>query len=488
MIPHPALTVLIASPADDRTAIAATVEALVPRLGPDDLVLAASARGFRVVAGSTGGPADGSETGRPITPEPGRAVVLVNAGDLPEPDAVPRLREGLRAHPVVYADERLPDRAGLRQFARKPDWSPERLRGVDYLDGIWGFLQPETAGHAIDPSDPAWAYDLALRVTESAPAVEHLDEPLVYRPVVTVPDPEAWNARRAALQRHLDRLGIRGEAQLGPAPGLLRTVRDAEGLGTVSIVIPTRGTAGTVHGRESVLVVDAVRSVLRTTRLTELEFVVVFDTSTPQAVLDELREVLAERLTLVEFTEPFNFSRKCNVGFLASRGEVVVMLNDDIEVTAPSFLDDLIAPLHQSDVGMTGAFLVFEDETIQHAGHWYSGRSPRHPMIGEPAVTDGSVVDLAIDREVSGLTAACVAVRREVYGEVGGFSEELPGNYNDADFSRKIGARGYRLVWVHSAKAYHFESKTRDGSVHEWERELLVRRWGSALRDPLWPL
>ncbi|MGB0112641.1 MAG: hypothetical protein WBP59_05430, partial [Ilumatobacteraceae bacterium] len=88
-------------------------------------------------------------------------------------------------------------------------------------------------------------------------------------------------------------------------------------------------------------------------------------------------------------------------------------------------------------------------------------------------------------RECSGVTAAAALLRREVFDEVGGLSLEFPANYNDVDFSLRVGAAGYRNVWTPFACWWHFESRSFDHPIDHTEIELLAARWGDALTvDP----
>ncbi|MCW2758254.1 MAG: putative glycosyltransferase, partial [Nocardioidaceae bacterium] len=90
---------------------------------------------------------------------------------------------------------------------------------------------------------------------------------------------------------------------------------------------------------------------------------------------------------------------------------------------------------------------------------------------------------LAVTREVSGVTGACVGLRREVFLEVGGLTELLPENFNDVDFSYKIRAAGYRILFTHRCELFHFETMTRTSKVEQREYDLVRDRWGRPLRD-----
>jgi len=233
-------------------------------------------------------------------------------------------------------------------------------------------------------------------------------------------------------------------------------------------------------------VVEAVESVLARTHLPLLQIVVVYDLDTPADVLSRLHQMMGDRLVLVPFAEPFNFSAKCNAGFLASTGDVVVLLNDDIEAITDGFLEQLVAPLSEPGVGMTGARLMFGDGRLQHGGHLYED-GYRHAFLGASPDDPGPFAALRVNRECSGLTAACVALRRDTYEEVGGMCEELPVNFNDVDFSYKVRRLAGRLLWLADVELYHFESQSRERVVQPREYDFVTRRWGIPRHDLFLP-
>jgi GT2 family glycosyltransferase len=234
------------------------------------------------------------------------------------------------------------------------------------------------------------------------------------------------------------------------------------------------------------MVVETVRSVLAASAHQALEVVVVHDSPTPTTALDELAAQSSPLVPVrfVEFTEPFNFSRKCNLGALHATGENLVFLNDDMEAVSQGPVEQLVTPLAEGGVGATGAKLLFEDDHIQHAGLVYGSGTVTHVYYRMRPTSVGAYGDLFSNREVSALTGACLAVRRDVFEEVGGFCEELPLNYNDVDLSLKIRRTGRRLVWLHGVVLHHFESVSRTTEVRDWEKELLCRRWGDYREVP----
>ncbi|GAB2464982.1 glycosyltransferase family 2 protein [Xylanimonas ulmi] len=431
----------------------------------------------------------------------GEFVVLVDHDDLITANALKAVARAIEATPTadyLYSDEDKVDAEGnLYDTFRKPDWSPERLRGHMYT-GHLSVLRTSlvrAVGGFREGFDGSQDHDLVLRVTERARDVVHLREVLYHWRVVpgsAAGDPNAkpyaWIAGRKAVQEHLDRLGVRATAQFAQHPSTYRIVRDPVGDDVlVSVIIPTRGGAGYVWGERRVFVIDAVRSLLERGGHRNLEIVVVYDAATPSDVLDGLRRLAGERLVLVAYDRPFNYSEKCNLGVLASHGGVILLLNDDIEVIAPGFVTKLVAPLSEPGVGMTGARLLYSDNTIQHAGVAVWAGNYVHRFRKALDEDPGGFVTLCVDREVSALTAACAALTRGTYERAGGLSEQLPVNFNDVDLSLKVGLLGLRRLWIAEARAYHFESQTREVCVEAWEPAFMVNRWHMPDQDPYLP-
>lgn len=466
-------------------------------------VLRAAAEDPRVVVverAENGGIVAASNDG--VTRARGEFVALVDHDDLLTPDALATMAEAIASHDDVdylYSDEdKVGDGGALYDAFRKPQWSPERLRGQMYtshLSVLRTALVREIGGfrHGFDGSQD---HDLVLRVTERARRVVHVPQVLYHwRAVAGSAAAElgakdyAWEAGRRAVDEHLVRVGIAARAELGPVPGTYSVVRDPIPAGvTISVVIPTRGDETIVWGARRALVTRCVQSLLARAGHEGVEVVVVHDEVTPPEVLADLRALAGERLVLVPYAKPFNFSEKCNLGVLAARGEIVVLLNDDIEVTEDGFLARLVAPLAddvsgEARVGATGAHLLYPNSTVQHAGVGIGGGDWFHYLVGVPRGEPGPFSALLVNREVSAVTGACLALRRETYLELGGLSELLPVNFNDVDLCLKVARAGYRIVWVADAVAFHVESATRDRTVEHEEIALMRRRWVSPPDD-----
>lgn len=254
----------------------------------------------------------------------------------------------------------------------------------------------------------------------------------------------------------------------------------------VSIIIPTRGTAGDVGGESREFVVDAVRSIIDRTSYEKYELIVVADDPTPQGVIDQLEQIAGERIRFVRWSAPFNFSEKMNLGAAVAEGELLLMLNDDVEVANSAWLDEMVALAERKEFIGAGALLFFEDLSLQHAGHLYRGGAG-HVGFGKPLTPRDPNTYLHLDREVSGITGACLLLPKSTFAEVGGFSVQFPGNYNDVDLCLKVRSIGGRFACSGGARLYHFESKSRDATVRPEDLSRIQARWSAQMvEDKYW--
>ena len=428
----------------------------------------------------------------------GEFVVLLDHDDTLAATALAEVDAALAADDTIdylYTDEDLLSAAGeyIDPF-HKPGFSPERLRSHNYCCHLSVLRRSvvEDVGGFRPGFDGSQDYDLILRVTEQARTVCHLPRILYHwrqipGSVADQPDakPHAYEAGRRAIAEHCERLGIDADVEeFGPL-GCYRVRRHLRGNPLVSVIIPTCGSRGRVWGVERWYVVDAVASLLERGTYDNLQFVVVADDHTPPEVLRLLRQLLGDRLVLIDYDRPFNFSAKVNLGRVHADGDLLLLLNDDVELISPDAIETMAPLALEADVGSVGAKLLFADGTLQHAGHLYNG-PPDHILFGWSDEIHGvSRGMLGTQRECIGVTAACLMTRPEVFDEMGGFSEDFPGHYNDVDFALKLHTAGYRNVFTPHAVLYHFESVSRDPKVKKSEAKALEQRWGHLLgNDP----
>ena len=337
-------------------------------------------------------------------------------------------------------------------------------------------------------------YDLILRVAEQARRIGHVAEVLYHSRILATPigghgtaeaRSYAYDAGVRAVESHCQRVGLTATVTKLEFPGTYRVRRAVVGEPKVSIIMPTGGMKRRVWGRDRVLVTAVVRSVLEKSSYTNLEFVIVADRTTPATTIGDLQDLLGERLKLIWFDGPFHFSRKTNLGAAHATGEFLLLMNDDMEVISEDWLETMIGLAQDPTVGMVGNKLLFSDGRLQHAGHIYGNSRPDHAFSHFSSREPGPSGMLQIDRECSGVTAACALMRADVWHEAGGLTDQLPNSYNDVDLCLKVRRLGYRIVWTPHAQLYHFESMSRDTTVTVEELRFIQTRWEEQLRvDP----
>ncbi len=427
----------------------------------------------------------------------GDLIALLDHDDVLAPDALERMVAALAdGADLAYSDHDLLTVEGhLTRPSFKPDFSPEQLRNQNYVLHLVVARRSlvESVGGFRTGFDGAQDHDLLLRISEVTDRIVHVPHVLYHwrqagTSVAADPSAKPWayDAGCRAVQEHCDRVGIDAVVEPGAVPGSYRVNRSLDSPPRVSVIIPTRGSSRRVWGITRCFVTEAVRSMVEHSTYPDLEFVVVHDLETPPSVLRYLELIAGDRLLLVEFPHPFNFSEKINVGAQASSGELLLVLNDDTELIVPDSVEVMAAHLLDDSVGMVGPKLLFADGTVQDGGHIYN----EHVLPGlvgwhGTSPGPGQLRPLVVDREVSGVTAAAAMLRRTVFDEIDGFDPILWMNFNDVDLSLKVRRTGRRVIWTPHASWYHFESQTRPPSAEPEEFVEIDRRWHDEInRDP----
>lgn len=422
----------------------------------------------------------------------GEFIVLLDHDDELHRNALSLVAEALRTNSeadYLYTDEDKIDTAGRHSGPFfKPDWSPERMRTQMYtchLSVLRRSLVEEVGGFDTE-FEGSQDWDLVLKVTERARQVVHVPKVLYHWRMLETSaagggeaaKPWAFEAGKRAVQTHCERIGLAA-----------RVERDSDDAGVyhlepalkrqplVSIVIPTACGSREVRYQQTVLVTHCVRSIVETSTYENYEIVCVVDTPADPAVLAELREIGGERLRLVSYEDPFSFSAKINLGAANSGGELLLLLNDDIEVVTPNWIERMAMYSELPEVGAVGARLIWEDGRLQHTGVHFEGGLPGHTYHGFAGDFRGYSNNVVIAQNCLAVTGACLMTSRELFEELGGLTTVLPVNYNDMDYCLKAVSAGKRVVYDPDTILYHFESSSRSSEVEEWEKEQLIDRW-----------
>ncbi|MFC3078559.1 glycosyltransferase family 2 protein [Phenylobacterium terrae] len=428
----------------------------------------------------------------------GHWIGLIGEGVRLRPHALAAVALALNGAPeaeLAFADE---DRLGPGGERLAPWFKPSfdlelMLGGQDLVGGGLALFRREAlarVGGLRGGTEGAEAFDLALRIAGPAPArALHLPFVLAHR---LAEAPDALAARRRCVQDFLQEHPLphgAGRVEAAPKGGLRIAWPVPDPAPLVSIIVPTRDRAELLR--------TCAEGVLSRTDYREIELLIVDNGSVEPATMALFDKLRADpRVRVIEDPAPFNYSRLNNLAAREARGEVLVLLNNDIDVIGPGWLTELVGQALRPDVGAAGARLLFADGRVQHAGIALGIAgvgSYYHPYVEREA--RGYRDALVLTREVSAVTGACLALRREVYERVGGLEEEhLAVAFNDIDLCLKVREAGLRVVVTPFAELHHYESASRgrDRSAENRERyaresAYMRQRWGKVLdEDPFY--
>jgi len=398
---------------------------------------------------------------------------------------------------LLYSDEDKIDSRGERSDPYfKPDWDPVLLLGQNYLTHFFVVRRDllDLVGGLRQGYEGAQDWDLAFRITErlQPDQVAHIPHVLYHwrlHPASTASNqaakPYAAVAARRATTEHLARTGQVGRVEPLGRIGYQRvcwSLPDEPPL--VSIIIPTR---------DGPFLRECLESLWYRTTYPRYEVVLVDNGSRDPAIFGYLTDH-ADKIRVISDGRPFNFSALNNAAAAFTRGDVLCLMNDDVEVINGNWLDEMVALLAQPAVGIVGAKLYYGDRRIQHAGVVLGvGGIAAHGFRSFDRLFFGHFGHTLLARQCSAVTAACMVTRRALWEELGGLdAEHLAVSYNDVDYCLRARHRGWRTIWTPSAELIHHESTSRgadadDSNVARARREYeyMVAQWDELLRaDP----
>lgn len=432
----------------------------------------------------------------PGEPARGAFVALLDPEDALAPHALYLLAEALAASPppdLVFSDEDRIDPAGRRLLPWfKPRWNPELMLAQNAVGRLAAFrrhlFEAAGGGRAGDAGGADHALALRVAALTTPERIRHIPFLLYHRgaPPGAATGAAAEAASRQAIQDQVERSGGGAVVERQAQPGWHR-VRWAlpEPAPRVALIVPTRDRLELLR--------RCVGTVLEITDYPDLELLVVDNRSTEPATLAYLREIAARpRVRVREWDHPYSFAALNNWAVGQVDSPLIGFLNNDIEVTEPGWLREMVGWALRPWVGAVGAKLLYPDGTVQHAGIVTGiGGLAGHPHLGLPGAAGGYFGRAACVQRLSAVTAACLVTRREAFLSVGGFDAAHFGiAFNDVDLGLRLARAGLASVWTPHAVLVHHESASLGPPTSadrrrrfDAEAANLRRIWGAALHD-----
>lgn len=408
-------------------------------------------------------------TNRAFSMAKGEFMGLLDHDDLLAPNALYEIVQALQDHPqadALYTDE---DKVTTEldehfQPHLKPDFNLDLLRSNNYICHFFVVRRSivEKAGGFRKEFDGAQDYDFIFRCTENAREVLHVPEILYHwrtHKASTADNPAskmyAFEAGKRAIEANLERTGTKGVVSHTQDLGFYHVKYPVQGKPLVSVIIPNKDEKETLQ--------TCMEMLNNNTSYQNFEIIIIENNSTTDEIFRYYKELSKDpRIHLLRWGKEFNYSAINNFGVAHAKGEYLLFLNNDIKSINPDWMEELLGVCQRPEVGGVGAKLIYPDNTIQHAGCVVGmGGIAGHMFVDMPADRTGYLHKASLLQDMSAVTAACLMMKKEVFEEAGGFTEELAVAFNDVDLCLKVRKNNHLIVYDPYAKLYHMESKTR---------------------------
>ncbi len=380
----------------------------------------------------------------------------------------------------------------------KPEFSPDTLRSYNYICHFTCFSKKlyEMVGGFNSEYDGSQDYDFILRLTEKAKKIVRVPQLLYFwrSHKLSVASnisakPYAIDSAERAIAAHLERIGLKGSVKESYAPTTYKIDYDLPEKPLISIIIPNKDHIDDLD--------KCISSIISKSTYDNFEIIVVENNSTEEKTFNYYEEIQKnnDKIKVVFWSEKvFNYSAINNYGAKHANGEYILLLNNDIEVITPNWLEEMLMFAQRKDVGAVGAKLYYPDDTVQHAGVILGiGGVAGHAHKYFQRNAYGYVSRACISQNLSACTAACLLMRKDVFDEVKGIDEGFAVAFNDVDLCMKIRKAGYLIVFTPYAEFYHYESKSRGfedspEKVARFNKEIdrFMEKWSNELEkgDP----
>lgn len=350
----------------------------------------------------------------------------------------------------------------------KPDFSIDNLRANNYICHFSVFKRELLEGMELFRTqfDGSQDHDMILRLTGKAKQVVHIPKLLYYwrshKGSVAAgigAKTYAIEAAKGAIGAHLRECGMDNFeiSSTRACETIFRIKYELYSNPKISILIPNKDHLADLR--------RCVSSILEKSTYDNYEIIIIENNSKEPEIFAYYEEVKKlKNIKIKKYEGEFNYSKINNFGAAEAEGEYLLLLNNDTEVITINWMEEMLMFAQREDVGAVGAKLYYEDNTIQHAGIVIglgAHRTAGHTHYRVDSSNFGYMGRLCYAQDVSAVTGACLLVKKSLYEEAGGLSEEFAVALNDVDFCLRLRKKGLLNVFTPFAELYHYESASR---------------------------
>lgn len=369
---------------------------------------------------------------------------------------------------LIYFDNDILNNNTLKDPMFKPDWAEDTLLGVNYIGNCFIIKTKILKDMKLKNWNP---YEILLNLRGKNLKIKHLSE-IVYH------DKNTPQNDNDTLKKYIKETKLSATVEKN-IDGITNTViYELKNKPLVSIIIPTKDHADILE--------NCLKSIYKLSTYQNYEIIVIDNNSEKEETFALLKKYAKNKNFRYQRIEcEFNYSYLNNEAVKMAKGEYVVLLNNDIEVITPNWLELMLSYASLKNTGTVGAKLLFPDDTIQHAGIIMGkGGLAGHAHYGKNKDYISPQYELKIPYDVSACTAACLMVSKNKFNEVNGLEEKLKVAFNDVDFNLKLLDKGYNNIFLPNVLLYHYESKSRGLDTTPEKQKRFVQEW--ALVEEKW--
>lgn len=365
----------------------------------------------------------------------------------------------------IYTDEDILENGIRKNPHFKPDFSPDLLTSYNYICHLCVVKRKllDEVGLLNKEFDGAQDYDFVLRATEKAKNIVHIPKVLYHwraHESSTSYNSSAkeyvYMAGKRAIEEHFKRINIKAKVEILDEPGRYRVKYDVIGNPKISIIIPNKDSKSDLK--------KCIDSILKSS-YQNYEIVIVENNSKTKEIFDYYDKIQKDNgnIKVVSIKiDKFNYSLINNFGVKNSKGEYIVLLNNDTKVLSNDWMEEMLGICQRDDVGIVGAKLLYPDFKVQHAGVVVGiGGVAGHVNVNIAENEEGYFSRANVINNFSAVTAACLMIKRSIFEKIDGLDENLQVAFNDIDLCMKVRKLKYLIVFTPYAKLMHYESKTR---------------------------
>jgi len=421
----------------------------------------------------------------------GEYILFIRQGDQLAPDALFEIARAIEAggYYAIYTDEDLIEASGIKHKSPvfKPDFNLDLLRSTNYISNsivLSKDLFVRIGGLKKEYSE-GYFYDLFLRIAESTSKIGHVPRVLYHSRQGSGSNMEASADQMKILSEHYSRLGIDAAVSETGLKGIIRTRYAVHGNPLVSVLIPNKDHIDDLE--------KCLNSLLNISEYENIEIIIIENNSTTKGTFEyyDRMSKAHKNIRVIEYKGEFNYSAINNYGASHSRGEYLLLLNNDTEIMKADCIEEMLGHCMRAEVGIVGSKLYYGDGSIQHAGVIIGlGGIAGHAFVGLKKGESGYLNRENSTQDYSAVTAACMMTKKSVFDSVGGLTEEMKVAFNDIDYCMKVRNTGKLVVYTPYAELFHFESKSRgqDDTPEKARRfnsevERFAKRWPEILKN-----